>query len=128
MKSPQEKKSPKDAKKEGKRASKKVNTNFAQYIHKVLKQVHFECTISKRSMSIMNSFVNDVFERLANEASRPGVCFLKSQHFSENKKMVKTFFKKLIAFIFSVFFKMRKKVKVKELKKLLAFLADEDLR
>ena len=56
------------------------------------------------------------------------MCFLISPPFSENEKMVKTFFKKLIAFIFSVFFKMRKKVKVKELKKLLAFLADEGLR
>ena len=37
------------------------------YIYKVLKQVHPNTGISKKSMSIMNSFINDVFERLATE-------------------------------------------------------------
>ena len=31
------------------------------YIHRVLKQVHPECNISSKSMSIMNSLVNDMF-------------------------------------------------------------------
>lgn len=43
---------------------------FHVYIYRVLKQVHPETGISKRSMSIMNSFINDVFEKIASEASR----------------------------------------------------------
>ncbi|KAH7117378.1 histone-fold-containing protein [Dactylonectria macrodidyma] len=43
---------------------------YSSYIHKVLKQVHPDASISKRAMSIMNSFVNDIFERLASEASK----------------------------------------------------------
>ena len=34
----------------------------------VLKQVHPETGVSKKSMSILNSFVNDVFERIVTEA------------------------------------------------------------
>ena len=37
---------------------------------KVLKQVHPDTGISSKAMSIMNSFVNDIFERIAAEASR----------------------------------------------------------
>merc|ERR1712026_230304 len=44
--------------------------SFAVYIYRVLKQVHPETGISKRSMSIMNSFINDVFEKIASESSR----------------------------------------------------------
>ena len=40
------------------------------YIYKVLKQVHPDTGISKRGMSIMNSFINDIFERLAVEAGK----------------------------------------------------------
>ena len=45
-------------------------TYFSSYIYKVLKQVHPNTGISKRGMSILNSFINDIFERLALEASR----------------------------------------------------------
>ncbi|KRX42894.1 histone H3 [Trichinella britovi] len=44
--------------------------SFASYIYKVLKQVHADTGISSRAMSIMNSFVNDIFDRLAAESSR----------------------------------------------------------
>jgi histone H2B len=44
--------------------------SYSSYIYKVLKQVHHETGISKRGMSIMNSFINDIFERIASEASR----------------------------------------------------------
>ncbi|XP_055622661.1 histone H2B-like [Toxorhynchites rutilus septentrionalis] len=44
--------------------------SYAIYIYKVMKQVHPDTGISSKAMSIMNSFVNDVFERIANEASR----------------------------------------------------------
>ena len=43
---------------------------FSVYIYRVLKQVHPETGVSKRSMSIMNSFINDIFEKIASEASR----------------------------------------------------------
>ena len=52
-----------------KRRTKRTET-FSVYIYRVLKQVHAETGISKRSMSIMNSFINDIFEKIANEASR----------------------------------------------------------
>ena len=43
---------------------------FSVYIFRVLRQVHEHTGISKRSMSIMNSFINDLFERLCAEASK----------------------------------------------------------
>ncbi|AFZ79962.1 histone H2b, putative [Theileria equi strain WA] len=49
---------------------KKRIESFALYIYKVLKQVHPETGVSKKSMSIMNSFINDIFDRLALEATR----------------------------------------------------------
>ncbi|XP_055586481.1 histone H2B-like [Uranotaenia lowii] len=44
--------------------------SYSMYIFKVLKQVHPDTGISSKAMSIMNSFVNDVFERIAAESSR----------------------------------------------------------
>ena len=58
------------AKVEKKAHKKKRTESFAGYIYKVLKQVHPETGISKKSMSIMNSFILDIFERVANEAAR----------------------------------------------------------
>ena len=60
---------PAGAKGETKRRRKRKET-YAVYIYKVLKQVHPDTGISSKAMSIMNSFVNDIFERIANEASR----------------------------------------------------------
>nr|XP_029721668.1 histone H2B-like [Aedes albopictus] len=40
------------------------------YIYKVLKQVHPDTGVSSKAMRIMNSFVNDIFERIAAEGSR----------------------------------------------------------
>ena len=48
----------------------KRKESYAIYIYKVLKQVHPDTGISSKAMSIMNSFVNDLFERIAAEASR----------------------------------------------------------
>jgi histone H2B len=53
----------------GKRTKKRVET-YSTYIYKVLKQVHPDTGISKRAMSIMNSFINDIFEKIAGEAGR----------------------------------------------------------
>ena len=44
--------------------------SFAVYTYKVLKQVHADIGISKKSMSIMNSFITDIFDRVALEASK----------------------------------------------------------
>jgi histone H2B len=51
-----------------KRATRKET--FNTYIYKVLKQVHPDTGISNKAMSILNSFVNDIFERIAGEASK----------------------------------------------------------
>jgi len=56
-----------DAKK--KRTKKSVET-YKIYIYKVLKQVHPDTGISSKAMGIMNSFINDIFEKLAQEAAR----------------------------------------------------------
>lgn len=56
---------------EKKRKKKRVET-FSTYIHRVLKQVHPDTGISKKSMSIMNSFINDIFDKIAVEASKLG--------------------------------------------------------
>jgi histone H2B len=48
----------------------KRKQSYAIYIYKVLKHVHLDTGISSKATSIMNSFVNDIFERTAAEASR----------------------------------------------------------
>lgn len=55
---------------EGKKRRKSRKESYSIYIYKVLKQVHPDTGISSKAMSIMNSFVNDIFERIATEASR----------------------------------------------------------
>ena len=61
----------KSVKKEGKKEHKRSrHETFSVYIYKVLKQVHNDTGISKKSMAIMNSFINDIFERIALEASK----------------------------------------------------------
>ena len=56
----------------GRRPGKKNNMgeSYSVYIYRVLKQVHPETGISKRSMSIMNSFINDLFEKISTEAAK----------------------------------------------------------
>ena len=50
--------------------TKRRKQTFSSYIYKVLKQVHPDTGVSSKAMGIMNSFVNDLFERVAEEASR----------------------------------------------------------
>ena len=64
------KKSAKTSKKTGGKRRKRRVESYSTYIYKVLKQVHPETGISKRGMSIMNSFINDVFERVCTEAGK----------------------------------------------------------
>ena len=55
---------------DGKAKRKKSVYTFNSYIYKVLKQVHPDTSVSTKTMSIMNSFVNDIFERIASESSK----------------------------------------------------------
>eukprot|EP00195_Chlamydomonas_chlamydogama_P003516 CAMPEP_0202920754 /NCGR_PEP_ID=MMETSP1392-20130828/77024_1 /ASSEMBLY_ACC=CAM_ASM_000868 /TAXON_ID=225041 /ORGANISM="Chlamydomonas chlamydogama, Strain SAG 11-48b" /LENGTH=167 /DNA_ID=CAMNT_0049614267 /DNA_START=460 /DNA_END=964 /DNA_ORIENTATION=- len=57
-----------DAKKKARKAS-KLET-YKVYIYKVLKQVHPDTGISSKAMSILNSFINDIFDKIATEAAR----------------------------------------------------------
>merc|ERR1712000_354010 len=50
---------------EKKKRTKTLKETYISYIYKVLKQVHPDTGISNRAMSILNSFVNDIFERVA---------------------------------------------------------------
>uniref|UniRef100_A0A5S6QP39 Histone H2B n=1 Tax=Trichuris muris TaxID=70415 RepID=A0A5S6QP39_TRIMR len=63
-------KTQKVAKSGDKKRKRSRKESFASYIYKVLKQVHPDTGISSKAMSIMNSFVNDVFDRIAAESSR----------------------------------------------------------
>merc|ERR1711953_506042 len=69
VKAPKEGSGAKRGRKPGK-STKKRKESYAIYIYKVLKQVHPDTGVSFKAMSIMNSFVNDLFERIAAEASR----------------------------------------------------------
>eukprot|EP00924_Labyrinthula_sp_SR-Ha-C_P013168 snap_masked-scaffold_12-processed-gene-11.68-mRNA-1 protein AED:0.34 eAED:0.39 QI:0/0/0/1/1/1/2/0/132 len=71
-KTPSKKAAKGPSKADGKKRSKRRKETFSTYIMRVLKQVHPETRISKKSMSIMNSFINDVFERIATESSKLG--------------------------------------------------------
>ena len=53
-----------------KKRRRKRRESYSIYIYKVLRQVHPDTGVSSKAMSIMNSFVNDIFERIAAEASR----------------------------------------------------------
>ncbi|XVF08049.1 hypothetical protein REPUB_Repub06bG0192000 [Reevesia pubescens] len=65
-----EKKITKEGGEKKKKKIKKSTETYKIYIFKVLKQVHPDIGISSKAMGIMNSFINDIFEKLAQEASR----------------------------------------------------------
>uniref|UniRef100_A0A8C4Q323 H2B clustered histone 1 n=1 Tax=Eptatretus burgeri TaxID=7764 RepID=A0A8C4Q323_EPTBU len=52
----------------------KRKESHSAYIYKMLKQVHPDTGISSKAMSIRNSFVNDIFERISVEAARLAHC------------------------------------------------------
>ena len=56
--------------KPGQKIKKKTRESFAYFIYKVLKQVHPDLGTSTKAMRIMDSFVYDIFERIASEASK----------------------------------------------------------
>jgi len=59
-----------EATEEKKKRRKVRKETYSSYIYKVLKQVHPDTGISNKAMAILNSFVNDIFERIATEASK----------------------------------------------------------
>ena len=60
----------KDSGGEKKKGKRKAKETFSTYIHKVMKQVHPDHTMSSKAMSCMNSLVLDLFERLGSAAGK----------------------------------------------------------
>lgn len=52
-----------------KKKSKKSVESYKIYLYKVLKQVHPDTGVSSKAMSILNSFITDLFEKIATETS-----------------------------------------------------------
>ena len=67
----------------GQKSKRKAKESYNIYIYKVLKQVYPEMGMSKKAMSIMNSFVQDTFERLASEAGK--LCKMNSKHTMDDR-------------------------------------------
>ena len=63
------KKAAKAPKKAAGGSRKKRVESYSSYIYKVLKQVHPDTGISKKGMSIMNSFINDIFDKISVETT-----------------------------------------------------------
>jgi histone H2A len=57
-------------KKKQKKQKKKKDVTYSCYVDKVLKQVHPEMDISKEGKSLMDSFINGIFECIATEAGK----------------------------------------------------------
>ncbi|KFO33712.1 histone H2B type 1-K [Fukomys damarensis] len=55
--------------KDGKKRKRSRKESYSVYVYEVVKQVHPDTGISSKAIGITNSFVNDVFERIAGEAS-----------------------------------------------------------
>lgn len=63
-------KKPSFKKTQQKKVTKKEKVNYGAYIYKVLKQVHPDTEISSQAMSIMSSFINEIFDKIATESAR----------------------------------------------------------
>ena len=57
-------------KKDGKKRKHSRKESYSVYVYKVLKQVHPDTSISSKALGIMNSFLNDIFERITGKTSR----------------------------------------------------------
>jgi histone H3/H4 len=53
----------------GKRKSHRSFRSWATYVFRTLRQVNKEVSMSSKAMRIMNSFCDDIFERIAEEAA-----------------------------------------------------------
>ncbi|KAF7461244.1 late histone H2B.L4-like [Marmota monax] len=52
------------------RSHSRCGDNFATYFPRVLKHIHSGLSLSRSSMSVLDSFVQDIFERITSEARR----------------------------------------------------------
>ncbi|KAF8397775.1 hypothetical protein HHK36_016697 [Tetracentron sinense] len=68
---PSKKEDKKRGRKKGSRNRRKEGgEEYKRYVYRVLKQVHPEMGISSKAMRVLNGFMKDMFERLADEAAR----------------------------------------------------------
>ena len=67
---PKVKKTSKPSGGDKKSRKKSIHESYSIYVYKVLKQVHNKTGILKKSMIIMNSFINYIFDKLVIEASK----------------------------------------------------------
>ena len=59
------------ARRSGRRRRKEgLGEGYKRYLYRVLKQVHPGMGISSKAMTVLNGFMNDMFERIANEATK----------------------------------------------------------
>lgn len=75
MKATQEGKESTEKKRRGRRPGRRRTASdtgevYKTYVYRVLKQVHPELGVSSKAMTVLNNFMNDMFERLADEAAR----------------------------------------------------------
>ena len=62
---------PKAAAKRGaKKSSRKPKRSWNVYVSRSLKAIDKKLTISSKTVKIVNSFINDIFERIASEAGK----------------------------------------------------------
>ncbi|ESQ36072.1 hypothetical protein EUTSA_v10008775mg [Eutrema salsugineum] len=66
----EKKQSKKKKKKMMKRGDLAGDHEYKRYVYKVMKQVHPELGITSKAMSVINTFMGDMFERIAEEAAR----------------------------------------------------------
>ncbi|CAL0332315.1 unnamed protein product [Lupinus luteus] len=57
-----------------KKRGRKNGEGYQRYVYRVLKQVHPDLGISSQTMTILNNLMNDMFERLADEAAKLNTC------------------------------------------------------
>lgn len=55
--------------KKGSGRHRKGRRTWSTYVYRALKQVNKELTVSSKAMAVVNSFVSDIFERIAGEAA-----------------------------------------------------------
>ena len=84
---PKKTRSKKKTEKGSKRSKKRVES-YSMYIYNVLKQVHLDTGISKKAMSIMNSFVGDIYGRIAGEAANLAKKTLSSREIQTSVRLI----------------------------------------
>ena len=52
-----------------KKSHRKPKRSWSVYVHRALRQVNKNLTVSSRAMAVLNSFVTDIFERVATESA-----------------------------------------------------------